>query len=562
MSLSNSSRHRLLTSSAAFLMAASSLGALAADAQAAIRCGRLRVNWNAPEGAAVVTRVNGEVISAVFDSAGRYFTHVVLSHGQSGISQSHRGTPKAHPDRAAQLYSTPLLADNLRNGGPGPSRTNLAGAYASIGYEHALYFAGNEKARQTARFLDAHERTSPVDGLSRYLFGGLARPYSFLNFKASLGSQIGIADPTGFACSNFLAYAVNRASNGAIVIPTEGFNDHAVYRGLKAAHDQTEHKCNTEVVDRIANSIERDFARSHNVCGRAGEQVANCLAGVDNYSCGRTDSAWHDGNRWFGGRTASVLGPDRLVNFGAGAVTSNPSPWAPNNGTAPFGRSLRFSSDPGTEVFGCWAAAEDIPDNTGFATRVGAEHRGQETVVCQDTEVLLPGVRVPLNHLPGHGDSEMNGNHPNIRGDVYLQRQGDALVVQSTLRMTEGGGDRSTFTTPGNVAHRRVVYTAPAHCEIQGVISSVRSFSGWLNVPDAGVNNHGLSSYGAPQATGGLRSAQCQSDTNGNDYDRLFCNFNLHPVTVQLRPRFNYAHAIAEHIDLGSLLFNTQTAVP
>jgi hypothetical protein len=79
-----------------------------------------------------------------------------------------------------------------------------------------------------------------------------------------------------------------------------------------------------------------------NVCGNAGNQVANCM------SANRCDSS--DGNIWKGVRdnpsaTASSISPDRIGGWGVHPIST--TLWAPD-----YSHQLQWNS--GGNVYGCW----------------------------------------------------------------------------------------------------------------------------------------------------------------------------------------------------------------
>lgn len=525
------------------------------QAEAAQRCGQLRARWNVPAGAAVVTRTEG-IVGSTFDAVGRYWTHIVVSDGQDGIFQSHRGRPRNNSDWE-MLTNLPIEPNSLRAGGPGPSHTNIQGTIASMQgvtqtrdvfggelYNHALFFTGDSRASTVHTFLDSMRESaiSADAGLERLRFsfvdtGGVSRfaplPYSFLNFRSSMGAERGIADPRGFACSNFLAWAANRATGA--MIPPETFTTTEGLRGLKAAHDRTENDCHAGL-----EGWEAVVGVPTNACGRAGEQVANCLSGVNNYGCNNRGSEWKNPANWFSpGSAVTVLGPDRVVNWGAAATSSNPSPWA-QNATNGFGRQVSWSEDAdgsGAEPLGCWGEAGDAPDDDpGHATDV-QDVQNAPNIACTDITINVPEYEVHTYHRgAGFGDTEMDGNHPRISGSVSLRREGDTLVSNNFLTMTEGGGDRSSFANADSPsAFARPVYVAPPQCTIAG-FAVASGASGSLLVADAG-GTHAEIAYGAPNTTGVIRQARCVSDTDGEDSDKLYCKVRLQPITVQLRPR-------------------------
>ncbi len=533
-----------------------SAGAVARPASAAVRCATTKTRWNAPAGAAVVTRHPG-VVSAIFDQADRYWTHIMLSHGPEEASHAHRPDPLMNPNKWAVLTDLVLEPNNLRAGEPGASRVNTAALFAAqYGYQSALVFPAKKKGGPEVEALVGGLNKVEVfdsDGATTNLFRLLVPrfepsvgaeiedvvPYSFFQFKNIGTNHRGELSPDGFACSTFLAWASKRAAGAEI--PVEAFDKETVLRGLRAAYSATERVCNDDVLPGLP-AVERDFANLTDACGRAGAQVANCLSGVGDGHCDKRGDEWADPANWLEGDKAISIGPDRVVNWQL-SDEENPSPW--NQRTADDPPFLLQWSDDGEELFGCWAADDDLPDGKDPLPKLEDEDRVGDPGKCPSVDLEPDLGRIFAYHIAGAGDEEMDGNHPSIEAKIELDVSANTTVfLRTTLKMKEGGGDGSAFENAPE-GMRVPIYSAPAGCQIKGVDTFDDLVDGHLFVADAGVNNHAETHYDAStgaEVSGLVESARCRSDTDGgifggSDSAKIYCDFNLHHLTVSLTPR-------------------------
>ncbi|MDF2697679.1 MAG: hypothetical protein K0S65_6062 [Labilithrix sp.] len=535
-----------------------SVCALTHPASAATRCATTKTRWNAPAGSVVVTRHAG-VVSAIFDQADRYWTHIMLSHGPEEASHAHRPDPLMHPSDWEVLTDLVLEPGNLRAGRPGASRINTAAVYAAqYGYQSALVFPAKKgKGEGTnieafVRGLNAEE-VFDADGSATNLFrlklphydtsvGAEVEsvvPYSFFQFKNIGTNHRGELSPDGIACSTFLSWASHRGAG--VEIPVEVFPEDTVLRGLHAAYSATERVCNDDVLPGL-DSVRRDFANLTDACGRAGAQVANCLSGVNDGGCDKRGDEWADSTNWKDGTEAISIGPDRVVNWQLSSEP-NASPWNQlESENPPF---LLQWSDEGEELFGCWADDKSLPGKDDELPQLAPHDR---VGTCEPVDIEPNLGRLFAYHVAGAGDAEMDGNHPVIDAKVTLEGIGTPILsMRVSLTMTEGGGDGSTFVHEDLVP----IYAAPAGCEIaskDGKSPAVSTFGGLtegkLFVGDAGVNNHSETIYDASNANvdGLVEGGRCRSDTDGGifggtDSAKIYCDLNLHNIRVSLRPR-------------------------
>jgi hypothetical protein len=539
-------------------------GTSATGSASAQRCGFVSARWNAPEGAAVVTRHGGvdsvwddpnakpsdspEVVANVFDSAGRYWTHILLSHGAEEASHAHRGEPLARGTLEALFERAGLYAESLRAAAPGPSRINTAAVYAAQrGYDHAMVFPGDgDRSVRVARFLDGLDRDPMFDSTGaflnafRYLIpmpdGGVeTRPYSFLQFKDIGTNHEGLATSDGMACSTFLSWAVNLSLGDTI--PVEVFEEAQVRRGLEAAFVAGRRLCSEEI----------GHGFDTGVCTNVGNQLANCLAGVDGYTCSDYGHEWHDVGRWWNGPEAITISPDRLVNWSL-SDEENPSPWNPRNAKEETGWPfpLEWSND-GEILFGCWASDVDVPKDTfGTVIEVDPSDLGDRKAECGELEIVPTVPRIRAYHDGSNGaDSEMWGNHPQIESHVELLMQDGQLVARVKLSMIEAGDATrgSTFRQAGEAVIVPIDADIPSGCVVREMkLHPSGDASGSLFVADAGDDNHHETLYAAPNTSGLIEAARCVSDTDGglfgdSDSGKLYCDFRLNAVTLFLEER-------------------------
>lgn len=373
------------------------------------RCRTSPGNWNAPRGAAVVTRTPG-VVSAIFDVADLDFTHVMLSGGSSTMFHATRPDPKQNSDLDA-IVGRPFHTDGkvlasgnddstLSAGHPGVSRLNMGATYASIygtcshaslgtcshGPLDAGKFVTGTGTAAIATFV-AGLPTEPVyeaiagwgGQLSIYETAGLDRvrlpqplsnvvpgapsgseisvatPYSFFQFKNLGTAHQGTVPPDGLACSTFLAWAFKRSS-GTTITPTT-YSSATVHAALTAAHDATEDLCKDKVA--AGDWFTEIGAEIANVCDKAGNQIANCFVRTDPL-CKDYGEEYKSSANWTGGLTATVIAPDHILGNEATGT-----PWATYrkvNGakvTIATPAVLQWASQGG--VYGCWETDEHWP---------------------------------------------------------------------------------------------------------------------------------------------------------------------------------------------------------
>lgn len=149
---------------------------------------------------------------------------------------------------------------------------------------------------------------------------------------------------------------------------------------------------------------------------------------------------------------------------------------------------------------------------------------------CQPLAVQIDPLTV-MATTHDRGDTEMNGNRPKIHLDATLQPEGQTLKVLANLTMTESKSDWTTFH--GSVS--RVVATLNTEAADACLFDPDQTgvvFTGSLD-QQAPEDDHTWRTYTGSDL---LRSADCLSDTSGDDSGELGCkNIQFEPARLKLR---------------------------
>ncbi|MCA9597449.1 MAG: hypothetical protein KC776_29250 [Myxococcales bacterium] len=379
MSNEYSRRFRPIPIVSVALAAAVGFGADAAHA-GSLRCGYSQGSWNAPRGAVVVMHTDG-IVSQVFQAGGAYLTHIMLSHGTGWMSHAHRGNPMRNSDFDA-IFGRPLATSpgtlssgnpisTLKAGQPGASTATMGGTYTSMygdgsGGQPSLvmYRVGDSRAASVENFVwnmplktIIDKNGSPTSGVYQLLdrhwvppfwiypgyWSEQTMPYSFYQFKEIGTNHLGVMSPDGVACSTFISWAIHRANN--VSMTPRVYNEATVRHALQVAHDATRDECHAGFGDWFQHTL----ANLGNACDKAGNQIADCMAGTNGGKCDNYGDEYTNPNNWGGGRDANVISPDRVVNYDATLDTA--SPWA-RSGLTGWG-VVQWSGEP---RYGCWVS--------------------------------------------------------------------------------------------------------------------------------------------------------------------------------------------------------------
>lgn len=326
--------------------------ALAGPALAEGECGWSPASWNAPNGAVVFDRGPGP-IRDVIDAIGEYRTHSMLSHGPGG-GVTHATMRNPDQNGWPSVCTRPLNAHQLQYGYPGLEQVNQGGIYMYMygdggGPEWTGWQQGNPT--QAAIVGDSlwynHPYTSDLSRhdssqyIDRPLRHGARVSYSLFQYRnlETVHHMPSHSVNNGMVCSTFLAYAHHYAGQGFVSAYTYSHArvaqaSNAIYAGIVNSCKQS--------LGWFEDAVLTVACPFYNVCGNAGNQVANCM------SANRCDTS--DSNIWKSVRdnpatTATSISPDRIGGWGVHPVQM--TLWSPD-----YTHPLQWNS--GGNVYGCW----------------------------------------------------------------------------------------------------------------------------------------------------------------------------------------------------------------
>ncbi len=326
--------------------------ALAGSARAEGECGWVSAGWNAPNGAVVFDRGPGP-IREVIDAIGEYRTHSMLSHGPgAGVSHATMKNPDQNP--WPDVCSLPVNIQQLRYGYPGLEQINQGGIYMYLygkppGSEWIGWQQGDpaqaaligDSIWYNHAYISDSSRVDPSQSIDRPVRNGYRVNYSLFQYRhLETAHQIpGTTANEGIVCSTFMAYAHNYAGRGMVTPHTY-------------SHEQIANASNqlyTGIFNECKNSLGwfQDAMLGmvcpfDNVCGNAGNQVANCMsANVCDSSDGRIWKSVRDDPN----ATATSISPDRIGGWGVHPIDN--TVWGPD-----YTHQLQWNS--GGSVYGCW----------------------------------------------------------------------------------------------------------------------------------------------------------------------------------------------------------------
>jgi hypothetical protein len=339
------------------------LSASAAHAASNYRCGTTSAGWNAPRGAAVFARDEGNTAftTTVFDTVGEYRTHVMLSHGPNS-SVTHATTKGAAQTTSC---SKPLDTSDLQYGYPGASRVNQGGIYSFLygydesadkpnvtylAFQRSVHFgqptpAGAEVVGWLESYLSTSTVTSGKDStqtLKRYYqANGTLINYSFHQFMdvESVHNSTAAATNNGMACSTFLAHLHYRAGKG--VISPKAYSHTETYAATDALQDDIYDYC----MDNMTYAGTGGLLLSCGIgpstwCNYAGRQVRNCM--VYN-GCGDNDNGTYNTLKDTSTSYAKSISPDQLGGWNG----TKQGIWSED-----AGQTVQWNQ--GGATYGCW----------------------------------------------------------------------------------------------------------------------------------------------------------------------------------------------------------------
>jgi hypothetical protein len=325
---------------------------LGGTAHATGECGSTSAGWNAPNGAVVFDRSFGP-IRDVLDAIGEYRTHSMLSHGPgSTVSHATMANPTQEPWPG--VCNKPISGFDLRYGYPGLEQINQGGIYMSLfgkgpGPEWTGWQQGDPA--QAALIGDSiwynHAYTSDVSRidsgqyLDRPVRNGARVNYSLFQYRTLESANLipGNASNNGMVCSTFMAYAHNYAGRGVVTPHT--YSHAQIANASNSLYTGIYNECKSSL-GWFTDAALTMACPGYNVCGNAGNQVANCM------SANMCDSS--DGRYWKSVRddpnaTATSISPDRIGGWGVHPIHN--TTWGPD-----YTHQLQWNS--GGNVYGCW----------------------------------------------------------------------------------------------------------------------------------------------------------------------------------------------------------------
>ncbi|PTL84543.1 hypothetical protein [Vitiosangium sp. GDMCC 1.1324] len=327
--------------------------ALAGSAQASGECGSTSAGWNAPNGAVVFDRGPGP-IRDVLDAVGEYRTHSMLSHGPgAGVSHATMRTP----DQAdwPGVCTKPIVGSQIQYGQPGLEQVNQGGIYMYIygdpaaGAEWTGWQQGDPA--QAALIGDSIWYNHPyVSDVSKYdssqyvdrpVRNGTRINYSLFQYRdLQTTNQIpGDGVNSGIVCSTFMAYAHNYAGRGVVTPYT--YSHAQIANASNSLYTGVYNECK-QSLGWFTNALLTVACPFYNVCGNAGNQVANCMS---TNMCDTNDSRYWKSVRDDPNSTARSISPDRVGGWGV--HPTNNTIWGPD-----YSHQLQWNS--GGNVYGCW----------------------------------------------------------------------------------------------------------------------------------------------------------------------------------------------------------------
>jgi hypothetical protein len=327
--------------------------ALAGTAQAEGECGWTSAGWNAPNGAVVFDRGPGP-IRDVLDAIGEYRTHSMLSHGPGGtVSHATMQTPTQASWPG--VCTKPITPTDLQYGYPGLEQVNQGGIY--------MYMYGNSSASSewtgwqqgdpshaaiiadsvwyNHPFVSDISRHDPGQYIDRPVRNSYRVNYSLFQYRdlQTAHELPGTADNNGMVCSTFLAYAHNYAGRGLVTPHT--YSHEQIANAANSLYTGVYNQCK-QSLGWFTNALLTVACPFYNVCGNAGNQVANCMSAN---RCDTSDDRHWKAVRDDGNTTATSISPDRIGGWGVHPM--NNTIWGPD-----YSHQLQWNS--GGNVYGCW----------------------------------------------------------------------------------------------------------------------------------------------------------------------------------------------------------------
>jgi hypothetical protein len=278
-------------SSLRFALPAVLLTAMGGTARAAAiestACGSSSANWNAPDGALVLSRSQGP-IGGTLSGVGEYRTHSMLAHGNGWVTHATMFSPST--TGWPTYCSAPLDANELQNGYPGVSIVPPGGIYAflygdggsveHIGFQRSCNSAGcpNDDGSDIANWTWSSSpyewvasRQDGNQGIYRLLKGTPSLPISYSLYQYRNLEDISTGGSTwnnGAVCSTFLAYAQYMADKRPVTAFT--YSHSAIVSAMNGLMGAVESDCRDGIG--FWKNIAVNITCFENICDDAARQ--------------------------------------------------------------------------------------------------------------------------------------------------------------------------------------------------------------------------------------------------------------------------------------------------
>jgi hypothetical protein len=324
----------------------------ASPALASGECGSTTASWNAPNGAVVFNRGPGPILN-VMDAIGEYRTHSMLSHGPgNGVSHATMRTPRQRSWPG--VCSLPINTNDLQYGYPGLEQINQGGIYQYlyadpsstqwIGYQLGDPAQAAIVADTAWYNYPVEVDTSSIDSsqtIRRPLRNGAEVNYSLFQYR-NLESSNQVPSNSvnnGLVCSTFLAYMHDYSGRGYVTPYTYSHSLIAaaasqLYTGVYNACKQS--------LGWFEGAVLTVACPFYNVCGNAGNQVANCMS---TNTCNSSNASIWQSVSNDPSTVATSISPDRIGGWGVHPW--NTTLWAPD-----YNHDIQWNA--GGNVYGCW----------------------------------------------------------------------------------------------------------------------------------------------------------------------------------------------------------------
>ncbi|HEY3497073.1 MAG TPA: hypothetical protein VGK73_20380 [Polyangiaceae bacterium] len=390
------------------------------------------LGWDVMRGGLAVSRSNS-LPAKVLKFIGENWSHSMLSHGPGQMVTT--ANMWSFPGTQA-VCSNPLIPDEIRKAGPGATRMNNAGNYAS------LYLMDDPKANavalgkksigaaagdEIADFFEARDCDLGLSAVCRYkMDGSHYTVYSLFQYNSIESSNVndfGANKFDGAVCSTLLAGGQYGAKGSLYKIGTKTYTmvdpDEPSENALRVIYDQVYDRCMAEEISWLEN-LWCDASDS-TLCARIARQVVSVFV---NGSGSASDSL-----------TADLL---------ANEVAAESKTISPQGLATELGSSL-------------WYGTGAAPVSVSWNSQYGASY----------------GCWAPMGAADSSGDESINAIHHSVEG--WLEHTLNRPPIARSTVTAIGGGASGTF------AASYVVEDLPVPGYVKPLIYRLNATDGWTS---------------------------------------------------------------------------------